>query len=275
MAAAQVSTTAQVSTVAQVLSPDRRHPVLGIMGGMGPAATAEFLRRLIEATPAQRDQDHLHVLVDNDPSVPDRTAALLGEGPDPTPHLVTMATRLAGAGAQLLVMPCNTASAFATRLAAEISVPLLRWDVAVAAGLAQRRPGIARLGLLATSGTLASGVYDDALARVGVEVVAPAGAAQERVMGLIRARKSGVPGRRLVDELHEAATDLRAAGAEDILLACTELSDIAGGSGPGWLDAMDLVVERLLLVAEAWAAAGGRPPFSAVPGLLTGEQPHL
>jgi aspartate racemase len=265
----------QASASAQVLSPVHPYPVLGIMGGMGPAATAEFLRRVIEATPADRDQDHLHVLVDNDPSVPDRTAALLGDGPDPTPHLVTMARRLAGAGAQLLVMPCNTASAFATRLAAEISVPLLRWDAAVAVGVAHHRPGVARLGLLATSGTLASRVYHEALARVGVEPVVPPPAAQERVMALIRARKSGVPGRRLVTELREAATGLRAAGAQDVLLACTELSDIAGGSGPGWLDAMDLVVERLLLVAAAWSAADGRPPFSAVPGLLTGEQPQL
>jgi aspartate racemase len=238
---------------------------------MGPAATAEFLRRLIEATPAGRDQDHLHVLVDNDPSVPDRTAALLGEGPDPTPHLLTMARRLAAAGAQLLVMPCNTASAFATRLADEISVPLLRWDAAVAAGLTRRRPGIARLGLLATSGTLASGVYQQVLAGVGVELVVPDAAAQERVMGLIRARKGGVPRRWLRRELRDAAAGLRVAGAHDVLLACTELSDIAGGSGPGWLDAMDLVVERLLLIADAWAASDGRPPFSTAPGLLTGE----
>src|SRR4029453_14388367 len=136
--------TAATANAGGIRSGGRRHPVLGVMGGMGPAATAEFLRRLIEATPAGRDQDHLHVLVDNDPSVPDRTAALLGQGPDPTPYLVTMAMRLSAAGAEFLVMPCNTASAFAPGLAADIPVPLLRWDAAVAAGVTEHRPGIRR-----------------------------------------------------------------------------------------------------------------------------------
>jgi aspartate racemase len=243
---------------------------------MGPAATAEFLRRVIEATPASRDQDHLHILVDNDPAVPDRTAALLGEGPDPTPHLVTMARRLAGAGAQLFVMPCNTASAFAAGLVAEVPIPLLRWNAAVAAGLADHAPGVTRLGLLATSGTIAAGVYAEPLARLGVELVVPAAAAQERVMALIRARKGGTPGSQLIGDLRAAADDLRAAGAQAVLLACTELSDIASGSGDSsWLDAMDLVVERLLLVVDAWATADGQPPFSAAPGVLAGEQPQL
>jgi aspartate racemase len=264
-----MSTTATANS-GVIRSGGRRHPVLGVMGGMGPAATAEFLRRLIEATPAGRDQDHLHVLVDNDPSVPDRTAALLGQGPDPTPYLVTMARRLSAAGAEFLVMPCNTASAFAPALAADIPVPLLRWDAAVATGVTEHRPGISRLGLLATSGTIASGFYRQVFARIEVEVVEPEAVAQEWVMELIRARKGGVPGRRLLTDLHDAATDLRSTGAEEVLLACTELSDIAQGSGPLWLDAMDLVVERVLQVADAWAA-GGRPPFSAAPGILTGE----
>ena len=85
--------------------------VVGAVGGMGPAATAEAFRRIVAATPAQRDQDHLHVIIDSDPLIPDRTRALLHGGSDPRPRLIAAARRLEAAGAQVLCMPCNTAHA--------------------------------------------------------------------------------------------------------------------------------------------------------------------
>src|SRR4051812_27943024 len=127
------------------------HPgqIVGVLGGMGPAATVDFLRRVVAATPATRDQDHLRLLVDSNPAVPDRTAALLGAGPDPTPVLVAMARGLEAQGADLLVMPCNTASAFADGVQRAVTVPLLRWPDVVAEELLARRPG-AVVGILGT-----------------------------------------------------------------------------------------------------------------------------
>src|SRR5690606_23023618 len=98
-------------------------PIVGILGGMGPLATADLYRKIIEVTPATRDQDHLHVIIDADPTVPDRTQALLHGAEDPTPWLVAGARRLESAGASFIVIPCNTAHAFLDRLLPEISVP--------------------------------------------------------------------------------------------------------------------------------------------------------
>src|SRR5439155_4399654 len=91
----------------------RPRRTIGVLGGMGPAATALFFRRLIEATSAKTDQEHLHVVIDSDPSIPDRTKALLEGGPSPAPQLIEMARRLQMMGAELIVMPCNTAHVFA------------------------------------------------------------------------------------------------------------------------------------------------------------------
>src|SRR5204862_453702 len=99
--------------------------IVGILGGMGPLATADLYRKIILATPAGRDQDHLHVIIDADPSVPDRSAALRGEAPDPTPWLLRGARRLEAAGAAFIAVPCNTAHAFLPALRPQLAIPIL------------------------------------------------------------------------------------------------------------------------------------------------------
>src|SRR6202171_3931552 len=144
---------------------------VGVLGGMGPEASADFYRRITEHTLASRDQDHLHVLVDSDPSIPDRTAYLQGRGPDPPPALVSMARRLAAARAEILVMACNTAHTFYAEVAASVDVPLVDW-VGEAARLVAggRVPGTA-IGLLATSGTIGAGLYQHAFEALGLGVL--------------------------------------------------------------------------------------------------------
>ncbi|MDQ2792093.1 MAG: amino acid racemase [Actinomycetota bacterium] len=225
-------------------------PVIGILGGMGPAATVDFFRRLVEATPAERDQDHLHILIDNDPSVPDRSEALLGNGPDPTPTLLTMAARLETAGAELLVIPCNTASAFTDAVEAHVGTPVLRWDTTVVAGVRRFRPDVQRVGVLATTGTVLSGIYRRGFELVGIECVEPSTASQRKVAEIIIARKAGVAAADLLVPLASAVDDLLAVGAQEVLIACTELSDIAAaGTGMSYLDAMDLVIKRIIELA--------------------------
>jgi aspartate racemase len=231
---------------------------IGVLGGMGPAASVDFYRRIVDATDAARDQDHLHVLIDSDPAVPDRTAFLLGDGADPTPTLIAMAQRLERAGAELLVMACNTASAFAPRVAAAVGVPLLNWPDEVATGVLTRQPGLTHAGVLATTGTITSGLYQQAFGRHGIDVVVPATPQQDLVMQAIYGPagvKAGSPNMSAArDQVTECGRALARSGAQAIVLACTELSVLfATGGAPSWpaptFDAAQVVAERLIDLA--------------------------
>ena len=194
---------------------------LGIVGGMGPAATCDLMEKIIALTAAACDQEHLHILADVDTDIPDRTAAILGNGPDPAPEMIRSGRRLEAAGAELLLLPCNTAHCFYDRLAAAVGVPVLHMPRLTAQVL--REAGVRRAAVLATDGTVRSGVYADALAAAGVEAVYPTAEHQALVMRLIY---DGVKGRRvpLTDiPVGDILTSLRERGAETFLLACTEL----------------------------------------------------
>ena len=118
--------------------PAARKPTLGVLGGMGAMATVDFLRKLVEATPAERDQEHIPLIVRFCPEVPDRAAALAGSGPSPQPALVAAAVELAAAGAQALAIPCNTAHYWYDALCAAVPIPILHIVDAALAELQRR-----------------------------------------------------------------------------------------------------------------------------------------
>ena len=122
--------------------------VVGILGGMGPAATADFYLKLIQATPAAVDQEHLQVLIWSDPTIPDRTEALLTHGEDPTPALIAGAEMLRRSGAGMLAVPCNTAHAFLAAVQAEVDIPIIHMIEETANYVHQLKPAIRRVGLL-------------------------------------------------------------------------------------------------------------------------------
>src|SRR5699024_3652249 len=154
------------------------------IGGMGPAATWDFCQRVLKATPAHRDQEHLHILVDCDPGIADRNAAIAGQGPAPGPHLVAMARGLVAAGATRLVMPCNTAHTFARDVKEAVDAPLRDTsDAAVDASL-DKNPQLRHVGLLAAAGCIRSKLYQSRLAAKNMEVVTTADALQARLMDL-------------------------------------------------------------------------------------------
>lgn len=137
--------------------PNPPEKILGVLGGMGPAATGEFLRLLAVCAPAERDQEHPRVVLYSDPHVPDRTAAILGTGEDPTSRLKDDLLRLVDWGADLLAVPCNTAHPFIDDFRQELPVPLVH---IVEVTLAEAKRRISSGGwLVATSGTVASGIY--------------------------------------------------------------------------------------------------------------------
>ena len=198
--------------------------VIGILGGMGPAATADFYQKIIRATPAKADQDHLKVLIYSNPQIPDRTAAIKGDGPDPLPELVASAEVLAKAGADFLVIPCITAHNFYDRLQRAVRVPILHIIGETVTALTADHPEIHRLGLLATSGTLQSRMFESHFEPRGIGVLTPDPDVQSSlVMEAIYAVKSGDLSegpRRLI---REAAGHLVARGAEAVCSGCTEV----------------------------------------------------
>ncbi|MEU5798559.1 amino acid racemase [Streptomyces sp. NPDC047813] len=231
----------------------RDRPTLGILGGMGPLATADFYRRLIEKTPAGSDQGHLPVLMWADPAVPDRTAALLGKGPSPVPALVEGARWLQRAGASCVAVPCNTAHAYVEQLSKAAEVEVLDMIQAALQVAAEKVPGLERVGILATRGTRLAGLYERAGARLGVEVIqVPAQVQQEYVDAAIRAVKGGVDLAAAEQRIASAAESLKERGAQVAIGACTEIPLVSGAAARvlPMVDSTDALVDAAL--ARLW-----------------------
>ncbi|MEU5547129.1 amino acid racemase [Streptomyces sioyaensis] len=198
--------------------------IIGILGGMGPAATADFYAKLVSSTPAETDKEHPRTVIWSDPTVPDRTDALLQHGPDPTPWLVRGSEILRGAGATVIAIPCNTAHAFVPDISARVGLPIVHMIGEVARYLAAQRPRIRVVGLLATTGTLRAGLYKEWLDGVGIGLVMPDGPTQDSVvMPAIRALKAGARGAAVSQPLARAAHGLIAQGAQAVIAGCTEI----------------------------------------------------
>jgi aspartate racemase len=196
--------------------------VLGVVGGMGPQATADFFEKLIAATPAARDQDHIPVLIYSAPQIPDRTKAILHGGPSPLEDLRHAVRTVAQAGASAVVLACNTAHHWFEDLQASVNIPILHIADAV---IAELRPLVhqhMRVGLLATSGTIAGQIYQPRLAAMGLTAVLPDPEAQEAVDAGIELVKAGTLSE-AADAFDRGVRNLIGANATVIVLACTEI----------------------------------------------------
>ena len=219
-------------------------PLVGILGGMGPAATVDFYAKLLAATPAVSDQEHLRVMIWADPEVPDRTAAIVGGGSDPTPALVEGARQLQRAGAAFYVVPCNGAHAFLPQVREQVDLEYLSIIETTAAQVG-RLDGVSAAGLLGTDATLTAGLYQEALERTGVTAVVPEVRDQETVMEAVFAVKAGGASPAQRAALVDVAQELVGRGAGVIVAACTEI--------PLALDAADCpapLVDPAVLLAE-------------------------
>jgi aspartate racemase len=188
--------------------------VLGVLGGMGPAATLDFLTKLQAFTPARSDQDHIRVLVDINPKVPDRNLAGSGAGA----VLAEMAGALAGAGADVLAIACNTAHAHADLIQRASGLPLI--DMIETAASAARDLGVQRVGVLGTKGALR--LYREYLAAQAMGLISLDAERQEELMATIYRIKGGDRGPSVRREMAGYAADLVAAGAEAVIAGCTE-----------------------------------------------------
>lgn len=228
-------------------------PKLGILGGMGPQATQVFYQRVIDLTDAQTDQDHISTVILSDTSIPDRTAAIKsGETGHALQRLSAGIRTLEQCDCTVMAIPCNTAHYFLPQLQALTPVPILDMIGLTAQTVAWG--GKRRVGILATDGTLDTGLYQTVLERLGLEPVRCDESAQRKVMSLIYGDiKAGRPGD--LAKFRPAQESLQAQGCDCAILACTELSVFAqqAALGPYFMDALGIL-------AQAAVTACGKTP---------------
>lgn len=219
---------------------------LGVLGGMGPQATNTFYQFVIDRTDARRDQEHVEALILSDSGMPDRTAAILGSEAEREAvyaRLLSGARLLEGAGCTALAVPCNTAHFFLDRVQEQIGIPIIHMIRETARVLTAQ--GRTRPGIVATAGTIRSGLYQREFAALGVRAAVLSPAAQEQAMSLIyddiKAGRDGDP-----QKFAAVHQDLLAQGCDCGVLACTELSVFADKHHlpPFYTDAMAVLAER-------------------------------
>ena len=196
---------------------------IGILGGMGPLATADLFQKIVLLTKADTDRDHIRVYIDSNANIPDRTAAILSGGEDPVPEMASALRHLEACGADCIIMPCNTAHYFLPRLQAMTEIPFLSILTAAAEACKAQFPG-KTVGILATRGTLAADLYQKALAQAGVPYLIPDAPAQDALMRVIYdGVKAGKGPDSYRADFLTVLEGMSAGGAEVFLLGCTEL----------------------------------------------------
>ncbi len=210
---------------------------IGIIGGMGPEATLDLFGKIIRHTDAACDAEHIRVYIDCHTGIPDRTRAILEGGESPVPYIAESAKKLAAMGADFLLLPCNTSHYFFDEIRAQSPVPVVNMIRITAEELAAA--GVSLVGLLATDGTVRSNVYQKELLACGIETVCPEGDDQCAVMQLIYAGiKANAPTYDTA-AVERVIDTLRQAGAQRIVLGCTELPVAFARYGIDGTDAVD------------------------------------
>ncbi len=196
---------------------------VGILGGMGPMATAELFYKIVNNTDAHSDGEHLRVFMDNNPAIPDRTAAILRGGESPLPALYESLHKLISCGADCIIIPCNTSHHYLPQLQKESPVPILNMPEITAEESAKRFPG-KKAGILATKGTLAVGIYQEVLKNAGVSYIIPDEEGENALMRVIYdGIKAGKDGESYREDIENTLSAMKERGADFFILGCTEL----------------------------------------------------
>jgi aspartate racemase len=238
---------------------------IGVVGGVGPAATVDFIEKVIKNTPAARDQDHIKLVVEHNPKIPDRTDNLIGDGADPTVAIYAACKRLENDNADIIAIPCNTAHAFVERIQSYLSIPIVNMLSETVSYIEKRHGDKSCIGLLATSGTIASRVYQQAVDRNNGRnkfgMIVPDAEHQALVMDIIYGEqgvKAGFVNDDMRAKLQRAIAHLVAQGADVIVLGCTELPlliaqddkfDVGGKKVPV-LDPTEILARRCVALAS-------------------------
>jgi aspartate racemase len=216
-----------VSPAKPVIANSDKQKIVGILGGLGPAATVDIFDKIISHTPASCDQEHIRIIIENNPQIPDRTANLQNRGEDPSLAMLATAQKLKESGADVIIIPCNTAHAFWEKVKEHIDIPVLSMIEETALFIKKNYPDCKHVGLLATSGTVGTGLYAEALQRHSLTAVNPDAGSQENLVmeaiygqgGIKAGNTTGLP----YEQLKTAAEELIEKGAQAIILGCTEI----------------------------------------------------
>lgn len=199
---------------------------IGIIGGMGPEATADFFMKLVKRTKAKKDQDHFHVIIDSNAKIPDRTLSILHDGPSPVPEIINTAQRLGSLKVDIACIPCLTSHYFIEEIQRAVAYPIMNIIEETSHYIQRKYPDVTRVGVLATSGTVSMGLFNKYLPNL--EVLYPSAELQSsRVMEAIYGThgiKAGILEGFPVANLVEACEALEADGAELIVMGCTEIA---------------------------------------------------
>ncbi len=237
------------------MTEDRHERVAGILGGMGPEATVDLLRRIIRNTPARDDQDHIRCLVDINPKIPSRIKRLLeGGGEDPGPVLADMARRLEAWGADFLVMACNTAHNYYADVRDAVSVPVLNMIELAIREAARLAPG-GVAGILASPAVRLTGLYGVLCTALGLTPLYAEAQWEQRLLQVIRDVKAGCTGGPVRTAFAEIVAHVRGKGANVLIIACTELGVIGAQADIPLVDAADVLARAVVDTAK------GRTPL--------------
>ena len=230
---------------------DGKRKTAGVMGGMGPDATVDFMIKVLRLTDSGGDQDHVHMIVDQDPTVPNRQTAIQTGNDDVSPALARMALRLQEAGADFLVMVCNSAHAFLDGVHAGTTIPFISIIDESIAEIDRVAPLAKAVGVMATDGCLETRLYQDAIEAAGRTAITPDDDDLTLLMQHIRAVKAGDQGPLVAEGMKHVAQSLVDQGAGVIISGCTEIPIVFDGAGFGVpvISSTDVLARRTLALA--------------------------
>lgn len=197
--------------------------IIGILGGMGPEATLDLFHKIIRLSSAEKDQDHLRIIIDNNPKIPDRTTAILEKGENPLPALQKTAQNLEKAGSDFIIMPCNTAHYFISEVQQSVNIPILNMIKETAHNIKSIFPSFKNVGLLATKGTYKTGLYNSFFKEKNIEILIPSPSEQDIIMDIIYKIKSNILSKEMKIQIIKIAEKQIKRGSQAIIAGCTEI----------------------------------------------------
>ena len=217
---------------------------------MGPEATIDLFTKIVRSTKASKDQDHLRIIIDNNPAIPDRQKAILENGVSPVKLLVETARNLESAGADFIVMPCNTAHYWIEDIRRAVRIPVVDMIRETAQEIARTYPSLRTVGILAATGTVRSGLYQKSLSRLRISCLSPAEDDQLTLMDVIYSVKAGDFSKRRIAA--EVAGRVVTAGAEAIISGCTEIPLVlkTGDLSVPLIDATQVLASRTVEISQ-------------------------
>jgi len=223
---------------------------IGILGGMGPEATIDLFTKIVRSTPVSRDQDHLRLIIDNNPSIPDRQKAILENGPSPAPMLIETAKNLAAAGADFIIMPCNTAHYWIEEIRRSVRIPVIDMIEETAKETARMHSSARKVGIMAATGTVQSGLYQKRFQNLSIKTISPTDQDQATLMQAIYSVKAGDLS--VSSIAIEIGQRLIQSGVQAIIAGCTEIPLIlkTGDLPVPIIDATQVLATRAIEMAR-------------------------